>query len=123
VLETEPLHHGLAGESLLSALLSSTEAAGDLMALPLTDADRRLLAAVLLKEDEELTAERLESAVKALRRIHLRRKLEHVQLELESTLDRSLRVALAEERIRLKRALMDPALAAEETAGPMSGPA
>ena len=35
-----------------------------------------------MKEDEELSAERLEGAVRALRRIHLRRRLEQVQREL-----------------------------------------
>ena len=38
-----------------------------------------MLASILLKEDEELTAERLEGAVRALRRIHIRRHLEQVQ--------------------------------------------
>ena len=41
------------------------------------------LALILLKEDEELTAEVLEAAVRALRRIHLRRRQEEVQQELK----------------------------------------
>ena len=55
------------------------------MDLPLPDGDRRLLAAILMKEDEELTAERLEGAVRALRRIQLRRELEKVQRELHAS--------------------------------------
>ncbi len=47
--------------------------------LPLSEADRPLLVSILLKDDEELTPERLEGAVRALRRIQLRRKLEQVQ--------------------------------------------
>ena len=43
-----------------------------------------MLASILLKEDEELSAERLEGAVRALRRIHLRRRQEQVQRELTS---------------------------------------
>ena len=42
-----------------------------------------MLASILLKEDEELTAEVLEAAVRALRRIHLRRRQEEVQQELK----------------------------------------
>ena len=42
-----------------------------------------MLASILLKEDEELTAEVLEGAVRALRRIHLRRRQEEVQQELK----------------------------------------
>ena len=83
------------------------------MDLPLPDSERNLLATILLKEDEELGAERLEGAVKALRRIHLRRRLEQVQLELESrTVPQTGRLQeLLPEKIRLKRALMDPGLA------------
>jgi hypothetical protein len=83
------------------------------MELPLPDSERSLLASVLLKEDEELGAEKLEGAVKALRRIHLRRRLEQVQAELQSRQAQQMgRVnELLQEKIRLKRALMDPALA------------
>jgi hypothetical protein len=65
----------------------------------------------LLKEDEELTAERLEGAIKALRRIHLRRRLEQVQTELQAGRVREPeRVQqLLQEKTRLKLALRDPA--------------
>ena len=83
VLTSERLHIGLPTESLLEALLQApTEMQA--MELPLPDSERSLLASVLLKEDEELGAEKLEGAVKALRRIHLRRRLEQVQAELQS---------------------------------------
>ena len=36
--------------------------------LACSESERRMLATILLKEDEELTAERLEGAVRALRR-------------------------------------------------------
>jgi hypothetical protein len=71
-----------------------------------------MLAAVLLKDEEELSAERLEGAVRALRRIHLRRKLDQVQQELQNT--RNLAADrmrdLLQEKTRLKRSLMDPTL-------------
>jgi DNA anti-recombination protein RmuC len=94
-------------------LLNSVAEAADIMELPLPDSDRNLLAAILMKEDEELTAERLEGAVRALRRIQLRRKLEHVQRQLQATRNQEpgQLQALLEEKLRLKRALMDPGLA------------
>ncbi len=77
------------------------------------EADRRLLASILLKEDEQLTAERLEGAVRALRKIHLRRRLELVQRELQSAAGKEpgQLQELLEEKMRLKRALMDPGVA------------
>jgi hypothetical protein len=73
-----------------------------------------MLASILLKEDEELSAERLEGAVRALRRIHLRRRLENVQHELNQPRvsdDKVLRNELLLEKDRLSRALRDPSLA------------
>src|SRR5579864_6261114 len=110
VLEHEQLHSGLATESLAEALLNAGPEIADVMEVPRSEPDRRLLASILLKEEEELTAERLEGAVRALRRIHLRRRLEQVQRELQSSRGREpgqLQVLL-EEKVRLKRALMDP---------------
>jgi DNA primase len=108
VLKNERLHIGLATESLLETLLNSESA--DVMELPVPDADRNLLAAILMKEDEELSAERLEGAVRALRRIHFKRQMEEVQRELQAAKKHEpdrLRFLLRE-KDRLKRALMDP---------------
>jgi DNA primase len=115
-LRNEQLHHGLATEDLMEALLAAPESA-DPLSLAVTDADRNLLAAVLMKDDEDLTAERLEGAVKALRRIHLRRKLENVQRELQAkpNQEASTLQALLQEKMRLKRALMDPGVLEEES--------
>ena len=122
VLTNERLHIGLATESLIETLLNSSAESSDVMELPLPDSDRNLLAAILLKEDEELTAQRLDGAVRALRRIHLRRKLEQVQRQLQATQNQEpgQLQALLEEKLRLKRALMDPGLA-ETTAAPPAG--
>ena len=57
------LHRGLATESLIEALLNAGPEVADVMEVPCSEGDRRLLAAILLKEDEELSAERLEGAV------------------------------------------------------------
>jgi DNA primase len=113
VLGSERLHVGLATESLIEVLLGSAAEASDVMELPLTDSDHGLLAAILMKGEEELTAERLEGAVRALRRIQLRRKLEQVQRQLQATRnpEPGQLQALLEEKLRLKRALMDPGLA------------
>jgi DNA primase len=110
-LTSEHLHRGLTTEFLIEALLNAPEPS-DPMSLSVTDADRNLLASILMKEEEELTAERLEGATRALRRIQLRRKLEQVQRELQAARSQEPRQlkALLEEKVRLKRALMDPGL-------------
>ena len=110
-LASEDLHRGLATESLIEALLAAPESA-DLLSLTMTESDRNLLLSILMKEDEELTPEGLEGATRALRRIQLRRRLELVQRELlnQRNQDSNRRHALLEEKVRLKRALMDPGL-------------
>ena len=121
VLKSESLHLGLATESLIEVLLRAGESIS-VTDLPLPDADRGLLASVLMRDDEDLTPERLEGAVRGLRRIQLRRKLERVQRELQATRGQEAGrlQALLQEKVRLKRALMDPSLADE---GPAARPA
>ena len=114
VLQNEGLHRGLATESLAESLLNVGAEFSDVLQVPATESDRRMLALILLKEEEELTPERLEGAVRALRRIHLRRRLEQVQRDLKAlgnSADLREKTALGEEAMRLKRALMDPGLA------------
>ena len=114
VLQSEGLHRGLATESLVEALLNAGPEVADVMEVPCSESERRMLASILLKEDEELSAERLEGAVRALRRIHLRRSLEQVQRELTKpgvSDDKVLRNELLVEKDRLSRALRDPSLA------------
>jgi hypothetical protein len=113
VLESEGLHRGLAAESLVEALLHAAADVADVMEVPCSDSERRMLASILLKEDEELSAERLEGAVRALRRMQLRRRLEQVQRELTKPGagdDKALRNSLLLEKDRLSRALRDPGL-------------
>ncbi|MFZ3264651.1 MAG: DNA primase [Terriglobales bacterium] len=115
-LESERLHEGLASESLMAALLEPGAEAGDPLELARSEADRRLLASILMHEEEELTADTVEGAVRALRRITLRRRLDETQRHLlRSGLSMEEKQALLQEKVRLKRALMDPSLA--EAAG------
>jgi DNA primase len=123
-LESEPLHEGLATESLIATLLSGGFEVDDVMDLPHSEADRRRLATILMEDAEELTADRVEGAVRALKRIHLRRKLDEIQRELQwprAKDDPARMQTLLQERVRLKRALMDPRLADPEAGNGDSG--
>ncbi|HEY6373857.1 MAG TPA: CHC2 zinc finger domain-containing protein [Candidatus Sulfotelmatobacter sp.] len=116
VLQNEGLHRGLATESLAESLLNAGREVADVLEVPATEGDRRMLALILLKEDEELTAEVLEAAVRALRRIHLRRHQEEVQQELKKpgiAADKDRLRELLTELERISRALRDPSLAEE----------
>jgi DNA primase len=114
VLQNEGLHRGLATESLADSLLNAGPEVANVLDIPVTESDRQMLASILLKEDEELTAEIVEASARALRRIHLKREQERVQSELKNpaiAADRDrLREFLAELE-RISRALRDPALA------------
>jgi len=113
--QSEGLHRGMATESLVEALLNLGAASADVMDAPQLESDRRLLASILLKEDEELTPELLERAVRALRKIHFKRDMARVLRELQSEKgqDSVQRNQLLRELERIKRALMDPSLASE----------
>ncbi|MFZ3339582.1 MAG: DNA primase [Terriglobales bacterium] len=115
-LESERLHEGLTSESLIAALLSSGPESSEPLELAKSEEDRRLLASILMNEEEELTPETVEGAIRGLRRISLRRRLEEVQRSLvRSGVSKEDQHALLQERIRLKRALADPGV--DETAG------
>jgi DNA primase len=110
-LETERLHQGLSCESLVEALLAAPDL-DDPLSLEMSSEERNLLAVILMKAEEELTPEYVEGAIRGLRRIQLKRKLELVQRELQAQRKpepERLR-NLLEEKERLKRALMNPAL-------------
>jgi DNA primase len=110
-LQSEHLYEGLASQSLMEALLEAGTETADVLALPKTEEDRRLLASILMHEEEDLTPEMVEGAVRALRRIYLRRRLDEVQAALQRLgLSMAEKQALLQEKVRLKRALMDPGL-------------
>jgi DNA primase len=115
-LTSERLYEGLASESLITALLDPESEGVDPLELARSEEDRRLLASILMREEEELTAETVEGAIRGLRRITLRRRLDQTQRSLSrSGLSMEEKQALLQEKVRLKRALMDPSLA--EAAG------
>jgi DNA primase len=121
VLQSEGLHRGLATESLVESLLNAGAEVADVMEVPATESDRRMLVAILLKEEEELTPDLLDSAVRALRRIHLRRRQAEVQRELKApalAADKERLRGLLAELEHISRALRDPGLAEERLKTP-----
>jgi DNA primase len=107
-LTRERLHEESAAKALIDALLMAHEQGLDAMSLPLEEADRSLLATVLMDEHEELTAELLESAIRSLRRRRGQRELEQLQRrvkELEAKEDVMSRAQLAQEKLRLRQAM------------------
>ena len=105
---SEHLHEGHAAESLLQALLAADMEIADPMSLPLSDSDRRLLAATLMSDEEELTPELVEGALEAMRRRHLERRQRQVQgqiAEAERRQDGSELGRLVREKLALDRAL------------------
>src|SRR5947199_986003 len=115
VLANEGLHRGLSSESLAESLLNAPADAADVLQIPASESDRRLLAPILIHEEEELTPEVLEAAVRALRRIHLKREQERVQQQLKKpdvAADRDRLKQLLSELERITRALRDPSGAA-----------
>jgi DNA primase len=123
VLQNEGLHRGLSCESLAESLLNAGPEVSDVLEIPATESDRRLLATILLKEDEDLTPEIVEAAVRALRRIHLKRQQEQVQQELKKpgiSADKERLRELLLELERISRALRDPSLAEDNQNGSKS---
>src|SRR5215469_4941858 len=117
LLASERLHVGLGTESLMEALLNAPEES-EPMNLAVSDGERNLLAAILMKDHEELTAEKIEGAARALRRLQVRRRLEQIQRQLESAriLDAAQLKLLMDEKLRLKRMLMNASIAGEDIA-------
>jgi DNA primase len=107
-LTRERLHSGSSAEVLIDALLLAHEQGMDAMSLPLEEADRNLLAAVLMDEHEELTPELLENSIRSLRRRVFRRQMEDLQHQLkeaERRQDAASAAKLLQERVKLRRAL------------------
>src|SRR5271163_1898840 len=108
-LQSEHLYEGLASQSLLEVLLEPGTDTTDVMELPKSEDDRRLLALILMHEEEDLTPETVEGAVKALRRIHLQRRGGEAQRAVERPgLSREEKHARLQEKVRLKLAKRDP---------------
>ena len=110
VLQSEGLHRGLATESLAESLLNAGPEVANVLDIPATESDRQMLASILLKEDEDLTADIVEASVRALRRIALDRQRQEIgrALERSGTLDRNQQIALAQQRLKMKLAKRSP---------------
>jgi hypothetical protein len=78
--------------------------------------DRRVLATILMKDDEELSAEKIEGATRALIRVQIRRRLEDIQRQVEALRahDPAQLKVLMDEKLRLKRALMNPGVTGDQ---------
>jgi len=120
VLGSEMLHQGLATESLIEILMASPDSA-DVMSLEMTEGDRNLLAAILLRDDEDLTADAVEQAIIALRKKALNRRLKEIEQLLDGpgkVTDKAERLALGQERIKVKQALMSRGISGQESSPP-----
>jgi DNA primase len=114
-LAEERLHAGLTTETLLEAILQNAlavergEGVDDVMALPLTDANRQRLAKIVMREDEPLTADLLAGALNALR--HQRQlsqregEIKRGIVEAERRNDVAALLRLKQEKLELDRKL------------------
>lgn len=111
----ERLHIGLAVEGLLEAILENTwkqekgEGVEDVMAMPLDEAVRQMLAKIVMQEDDPLTPELLEGALEALRhRRHLSQREVDIKrgiVEAERRNDVAALLRLKQEKLELDRKL------------------
>jgi len=69
-----------------------------------------------MKDDEELSAEKIEGATRALIRVQIRRRLEDIQRQVEAlrAQDPAQLKTLMDEKLRLKRALMNPGVTGDQ---------
>ena len=105
----ERLHEGLNSEALLQQMLEAGEEVDDPMQLPMSDADRQLLASALMKEDEPLTPELVDGALEDLRhRMQIYRREREIKrgiVEAERRNDVAALVRLKQEKLELDRKL------------------
>jgi DNA primase len=111
-LANEGLHIGVRTEVLLTALLQAFDEASDPMSLALSDSDRAHLAEALMREDEEITAELLESALEALGRRKAEARLRELKEQIadaERKNDSTRMMKLIQEKLELDRQLRSAA--------------
>jgi DNA primase len=114
-LAEEKLHVGLTTETLLEAILQNAlavergEGVEDVMALPLSDADRQRLAKIVMREEDPLTGDLLAGALNALR--HRRQisqregEIKRGLVEAERRNDVAALLRLKQEKLELDRKL------------------
>ena len=118
-LQDERLHQGLATESLLEQLLANENV--DEMSLPLSDTDRRLVAEVLLQDQEPLTPELVDGAINALRRRELERRQRQLRAEIaeaERRQDAAELGRLLRQKVEIDRSLGGAAAPGSAPGGP-----
>lgn len=105
----ERLHEGLNSEALLQQMLEAGEDVDDPMQLPMSDTDRQLLAAAVMKEEEPLTPELVDGALEDLRhRMQIYRREREIKrgiVEAERRNDVAALVRLKQEKLELDRKL------------------
>src|SRR6266481_34311 len=104
-LASENLHVGLSTESLLQTLLENAHGLSDPAQLPLSDADRDLLARIVMREDDPLTPELVEGALEALRHrswlVQREREIKLALLDAERRKDDVALLRLKQEKLEL----------------------
>ena len=112
-LKNEPLYEGLPTETLMLALLEAEDdlpdSAWDPMTLPLSEADRSMLAEILMDESEELTPELLHESADALRRRQLERKQRELKFRISEAERKNDSAGL--DRLMKEKQAVDKALA------------
>jgi len=108
-LQVEHLHHGLSTERLLQLLLEHADSQEDPLALAMEEADRQVLAAIVMREESPLNLDLLEGALEALRHHSqvAQRELEIKRglVEAERKNDVAALVRLKQEKLELDRKL------------------
>jgi DNA primase len=108
-LAGESLHEGLSSESLLQKLVEAGPEAKDPMSLGWEEDERKLLAAVVMREEAHLTPELVEGALEALRHrsdlAQREREIKQGILEAEKLNDMAALVRLKQEKLELDRKL------------------
>jgi len=108
-LASENLHVGLSTESLLQTLLENAHATSDPSQLPLSDADRDLLARIVMREDDPLTPDLVQGALEALRHrsglAQREREIKLALLDAERRKDDVALLRLKQEKLELDRKL------------------
>lgn len=102
-LLVEPLHEGCASESLIEALIRGhSHPSSDILAYAKTDAEKNLLAGILLSDDgaNEIM---VDAALGAMRQVRLRGRYNAIQRELEKVPTDSL----LQEQLEIKKKLAE----------------
>jgi DNA primase len=106
-LGTENIHIGLSTERLLQTLLENAGRQEDPMSLPLEEADRQLLARIIMREEEPLTQDLLEGALQALRHraniVQREGEIKRGIMEAERRNDVAALLRLKQEKLELDR--------------------